>query len=442
MDSHVSLLPHPRRHGDADAAFGEMVHEHAAMVLATARRITGDAALAEDVMQETFLELSRSSPGSVRSVAAWLHRVAWRKACNAVRGESRRHRHEQEAATMLHNSPASHSGDIEACIDEMIEDLPPELRGLLVMHYLEGRTQQDLAASLGVSQSTVSRQLDTAVERLRSGLRTRGAAAGMAAALSTWLLSSSSSQAAALPLSPALGWVGTGGQTAAVTSPATTSASTLLAMTTTTKILLSAGVAAAAIISIPLALDHSPAKDPRPRPAPPTMAATATPNVAARRQAPSLPAVAVQTSPRTPVSPAVQAKVDGILRRHAGMSVAQLTTSEEFLTLVERFNKILERPETQRRVEEAMTDLQNVSGVQHGMLKMDFDALDHGGGRAWLEAVVSDDEQLMEDWIIKRLSGATFELALDPHLPKTSDGVSFTPSTVPGPKPTSSKEED
>lgn len=48
MDTHLHLLSRYHRHGDADA-FGVLVRDHAGMVFATARRITGDAALAEDV---------------------------------------------------------------------------------------------------------------------------------------------------------------------------------------------------------------------------------------------------------------------------------------------------------------------------------------------------------------------------------------------------------
>lgn len=97
MDTHLQLLTRYHRHGDAEA-FTALVRDHAGMVFATAKRVTGDAALAEDVAQETFLELARSAQGTVKLVAAWLHRVAWRKACNTLRGETRRLRHEQDAS--------------------------------------------------------------------------------------------------------------------------------------------------------------------------------------------------------------------------------------------------------------------------------------------------------------------------------------------------------
>lgn len=60
---------------------------------------------------------------------------------------------------------------------------PRKLRTPLLEHFLEGRTQQDIAGRLGVSQATISRLLDTGIERLRAHLRRRGVAAGGALAV-------------------------------------------------------------------------------------------------------------------------------------------------------------------------------------------------------------------------------------------------------------------
>jgi DNA-directed RNA polymerase specialized sigma24 family protein len=61
-------------------AFRELVQARGAMVHATALRVTCDAASAQDVAQETFLELARKAGGITQSVAAWLHRMSWNSA--------------------------------------------------------------------------------------------------------------------------------------------------------------------------------------------------------------------------------------------------------------------------------------------------------------------------------------------------------------------------
>lgn len=88
-----------RYHDQGDArAFSDLVHAHASMVFATARRVTRDASLAEDVAQETFLDLARLGHGITDSVSAWLYRVAWHRACNAVRADVTRKRCEAASA--------------------------------------------------------------------------------------------------------------------------------------------------------------------------------------------------------------------------------------------------------------------------------------------------------------------------------------------------------
>lgn len=174
-----------RFHDQGDAfAFRELVQVHAGMVFATARRVTRDAALAEDVAQETFLELARSGGRINESVGAWLHRVAWRRACNAVRAAGTRRRYEEAAAATIEHTGAEASWEqLEPLIDEALDELPEKLRMPLVEHFLAGRTQQEVAARLGVNQSTVSRLIESGVQSLREQLRRKGLAVGAALAL-------------------------------------------------------------------------------------------------------------------------------------------------------------------------------------------------------------------------------------------------------------------
>lgn len=176
MHTDLNLLSRYHRQGDA-GAFQTLVQMHGGMVFAAARRITQDAALAEEVAQDAFLALARRGHGVKDSVAAWLHHVARQKAVNVVRGEVRRRQREQDAAA-LHEMEEDSWREIEPLVDEALDALPEEVRTLVIEHYLEQRTQQDMAASLGVSQSTVSRQIERGLQLLREDLRKRGVACG------------------------------------------------------------------------------------------------------------------------------------------------------------------------------------------------------------------------------------------------------------------------
>ncbi|HBJ86773.1 MAG TPA: hypothetical protein DDZ88_23535 [Verrucomicrobiales bacterium] len=421
METHLELLSRYHRHGDA-AAFCALVRDHAGMVFATANRVTGDAALAEDVAQETFLELARSGHGAVRSVGAWLHRVAWRKACNAIRGESRRRRHELAAADVLHDSSDGTWDELEPLIDQALNELPARFREPLVGHYLEGRTQQELASAMGVNQSTVSRLLDAALRELRSHLRGKGAVCG--AGLAT-LLQAHAAQAAPASLMTSLGKLALSG---AGTSLAATS--TLIAMTATTKALLA--IAAVAAISVPIALHRSPDSPPTAKAA----QVSAQPLVKEQRGSTTESTTGPRRYRPAPVTGQVRQTVEAILRRHNGMTKQQLQRSAELNQLMNRYINAMNTPGMQTKLEQRIAAIPPVKGSQQGMLRMDFEMLDDAHGRAWLEAAVSDDPQRIQDWILNTLDEAIFEFAFDPDLERTSNGVSLQ-STAPAKSGTS-----
>jgi RNA polymerase sigma factor (sigma-70 family) len=112
------------------------------MVHATASWVTRDAMLAQDVAQETFLALARSSGSAIQSVGAWLHHVAWQKARDMVRGESRRRNHESAAAEQVNEPQAAATWDeLEPQLDEAIEELPAQAKSVLIARFFERRTQ-------------------------------------------------------------------------------------------------------------------------------------------------------------------------------------------------------------------------------------------------------------------------------------------------------------
>jgi hypothetical protein len=65
-------------------------------------------------------------------------------------------------------------------VDHALDALPDELREVLVLHFLQGVSQVDVAKRLGVNQSTVSRRISHGVGELRSHLRAAGVTAGLA----------------------------------------------------------------------------------------------------------------------------------------------------------------------------------------------------------------------------------------------------------------------
>lgn len=200
-------------------------------------------------------------------------------------------------------------------------------------------------------------------------------------------------------------------------------------MNTATKVTLGIATVAAMIV-VPVAMQH--------RASPPVVAAETNsstrsappagsdPQATSKPQTPE-PATEPKHYRPAPISAAQQQTVDAILRRHKGMTKEQLVKSKELNDLLNRSMTLLTTPEVQRRVEEALADIQALKGPMQGDLNISFDNLDDPKGRAWLEAAVSMDADLMAQWLINRFNGSIFEFAFDPTLETTSEGISITP---------------
>ncbi|HEY1629120.1 MAG TPA: sigma-70 family RNA polymerase sigma factor [Tepidisphaeraceae bacterium] len=109
---------------NSQAAFRQLVERHSHWLYSVCQRRLGDSALAEDATQAVFLALAKRAPQLLRekTISPWLHQAAKFCASNLLRAQSRRRRHEREAAIMKANQS---SGDSQWRQIEM--DLEPAL---------------------------------------------------------------------------------------------------------------------------------------------------------------------------------------------------------------------------------------------------------------------------------------------------------------------------
>jgi RNA polymerase sigma factor (sigma-70 family) len=148
------------------------------MVLGVCRRVLPDRHLAEDAFQATFLVLVRkaSSLKHRERVGGWLHGVAWRVARKAKVSMTRRREQLQDMTDLPTpgESEAADWRDLNAVLDQEIERLPDKYREPIVMTYLEGKTNSQVAKELGCPEGTVFGRLARAREKLRFRLVRRG----------------------------------------------------------------------------------------------------------------------------------------------------------------------------------------------------------------------------------------------------------------------------
>src|SRR5262245_21313152 len=159
-----------------EAAFEALLRRHAPMVLGLCRRLLRDGHDAEDAFQATFLIFVRKA-GAIRqreSVAAWLHRAAFRAALEVQ--EIRRRSREKQANAMP--EPEDRAAwdvwdDLRPLLDQELDRLPNKYREAVVCCDPEGKTRGAAAGELGVPEGTLSGRLTTARRMLAERLTRR-----------------------------------------------------------------------------------------------------------------------------------------------------------------------------------------------------------------------------------------------------------------------------
>jgi RNA polymerase sigma factor (sigma-70 family) len=159
-------------------AFAQLVARHGAMVLVVCRAILRNASDAEDAAQAVFLTLAQraSSLQGRPTLVGWLHRVAWYIATRAATAAAIRRRHEREAALMPQettNDPQDIAADV---LHAELGALPEKYRVPLLLHHIEGRTEEETAALLKCAPGTASMRLSRGRLMLRQRLQRRGVA--------------------------------------------------------------------------------------------------------------------------------------------------------------------------------------------------------------------------------------------------------------------------
>jgi RNA polymerase sigma-70 factor (ECF subfamily) len=170
------------KQGDGDA-FQILYDLHKRRVYSLCLRMTANAAEAEDLTQEAFLQLFRKI-GTFRGESAfstWLHRMA----VNVVLMRLRKKNlpivplddpleTEEESSKKEPGAPdLKLTGAVDRLqIQRAVDDLPPGYRTIFVLHDVEGYEHNEIAELVGCSIGNSKSQLHKARMKLRDLLKT------------------------------------------------------------------------------------------------------------------------------------------------------------------------------------------------------------------------------------------------------------------------------
>lgn len=165
-------------------AFRVLVDRHSRYVHRVAYRLTGNHSDAEDVTQEAFLKAYRQL-GRFEARAdfrTWLHKIAVNCAIDLIRG--RRHRSGTQAVddldlmaagdTPVTQPPAPDrqmlSTEIGQRVTAGLDRLTPLERAAFMLRHLEGRSIEEISASLGLKTEAAKHSVFRAVKKMRVAL--------------------------------------------------------------------------------------------------------------------------------------------------------------------------------------------------------------------------------------------------------------------------------
>ena len=153
-------------------AFRHFVDQYQGRALAHARVLTGNEADAADATQEAFVDAFRSlrTFDSARPFYAWFY-VLLRNRCFKQRSR----RGTRSESGLVAETPVD-PGISEAHVDlwRAIHRLAPDDAELVVLKHIEGWTDVELSAALGMPRGTVMSRLFTARQRLLTMLSGEG----------------------------------------------------------------------------------------------------------------------------------------------------------------------------------------------------------------------------------------------------------------------------
>jgi RNA polymerase sigma-70 factor (ECF subfamily) len=129
---------------------------------------------AEDACQEVFLTVLRrwDQLGSVQKPLPWLMKVA-RLTCLWVRRKRRKDVaiEDLEIDASYDPGPPVEPGEDVGRVMEAAERLPERYQAVLVMHYQQGMSQEEIAEAMELSRGALRVLLHRAVMRLRQEVR-------------------------------------------------------------------------------------------------------------------------------------------------------------------------------------------------------------------------------------------------------------------------------
>lgn len=167
-----------------DAAFAEMHRRYASMLKTQVARVVHDEFIAEDVVQEIFVDLWTSADRYSEAkgkVIGWLMTIARRRAIDRLRKFQCRQRAEDRLENDMEKQPSAwthtriesdiESAEMQRLLSGLLDKLPDAQRKAVEWAYLQGMSQREISKKMQIPLGTIKTRLDLAIRKLSGALR-------------------------------------------------------------------------------------------------------------------------------------------------------------------------------------------------------------------------------------------------------------------------------
>ena len=161
--------------GKSPPTFEDIVGELSGPLSAYLKRMTGNAADADDLLQETLMRIARGLPQFEQrsSVKTWAYRIATTVAIDFFRKTQKDHfveLNDTDDCSDFDEDDRLVLDEMNACVRDVIDGLPPDYRAALVLYNLQGKSVDETARICEVSVSTAKIRIHRAKAHLQKAL--------------------------------------------------------------------------------------------------------------------------------------------------------------------------------------------------------------------------------------------------------------------------------
>lgn len=167
--------------GDQNA-FGELINRYEVKLSRYGRKFLRQREAIEDMVQDVFIKayLNIQSFDPDKRFSPWIYRIAHNTFINELRRSHRFLFFDFDTDTLFPHLIAAETADqgaleseLRSHLDELVSLLPPKYREVIVLHYIEDLSYQEISDVLHIPVNTVGVRLNRARQHLRTSYEVR-----------------------------------------------------------------------------------------------------------------------------------------------------------------------------------------------------------------------------------------------------------------------------